>query len=154
MVVAQALVDQINALEKDIFAQAEGLIEKANCLVVNAADEFDTELKKAALDIKAANPRITLLGIPIIRLQTSEVKIDDPYQGYLSIAAFHLAQIDQLTETSPAREFIHHYSEIVRLGKRAQCAYEGQPAAEWLEQNYIIRYMALENQWVTVVHPT
>jgi len=151
--VAVTLVDQMNQLEKDIFARAEGLIEKARCLVANTMDELDTELKRAALTLKTANPRITLLGIPIINLTTSEVKIDDPWQGYLSIANFHLAEIQKLTDTSPAREFLHHYGEIVRLGKRAQCAYEGTSGATWLEQMYVIPYSELQDQWITVVHP-
>lgn len=153
MVVAQALVDRMEKLEADIFAKAEGLIEQFGCLVVNAMTEFDMELKNAALTIKAANPRITLFGIPVIKLATKEVRIDDPWQAYLSIASFHLAEIQNLTESSPAREFVHHYGEIVRLGKRAQCAYKGQPAAMWLEQRYIVPYKALQEPWVTVVHP-
>ncbi|VWC91818.1 hypothetical protein BLA39750_01945 [Burkholderia lata] len=153
LAVEQQLVQEVAAIEADIFQKAEILIEDAQCAVAVAANEVDTELKQAAFTIHQVNPTIRIFGIPVVKMTTDNVKVQDPWQTYQSIAAYHISEVEQLAPDSPANEFVHHYAEIVRLGRRTQCLYRGQPTALWLEQVYIAPYNALQKQWVTIVHP-
>ncbi len=152
-VVAQNLILQIEMLAEEIESRAEKLIESTKCAVVVASDELNQALKEAALTLKKAKPGLSIFGFRVIELETNEVEIRDPWEAFQGVVDVHLTAIRGFKPETPAKEFLHRYGEIVRLARKAQCHYKGDPSAWYIERNFVLKFTSLAAAWVAVVNP-
>jgi hypothetical protein len=143
------------ALEAQINADAIRLIYRAQCAVeVVLMDQFQRSFVQLISNLKKADPSITILGVRIINLDVSDIKIDYPDQAYISTKAAILAALQKsVRDDSKAYNILSAYQNLERAASFTRCYYIDQALeTRWVQEVNELERLSLP--WVLVVQPT
>ena len=154
----QAIIDDATtrmlALEAQINADAIKLIYRAQCateVVLN--DQLQRSFAQLISNLKKANPGVTILGIRVIDLDVSDIKIDYPDQAYISTRAAVLDSLKKtVTDKSKAYDILSSYQNLERAARFTRCYYIDQSLdTRWVAEVNELERLSLP--WVLAVQP-
>jgi hypothetical protein len=143
------------ALEARINADAIRLIYRAQCAAeVVLMDQLQRSFVQLISNLKKADPSVTILGIRVINLDVSDIKIDYPDQAYLSTEATVFASLrNSVTDGSKAYDILSAYQNLERAARFTRCYYIDQALeTRWVQKVNELERLSLP--WVLVVQPT
>jgi hypothetical protein len=145
---------QINQLEKTIFVDVEELLNKVQCTVRVVVDQdIESGLSKVLDQLRAANPRLTLFGIPILKITVQQVKAQDPIEAYLQTKAALLAEYRKLGPDDAAYKISLTFGNIANLAYLTRCEdlHNTKPALDQMLLADEIEYKESQQPWTSVL---
>ncbi len=148
-ILAQA-ENTVLSLERQIYIDAESLIDQVQCVAQNIASvQIQEAIANAVAELKQSNPGISLFGIRIVNLDLKQVIITDPDQAYISVRDGYLKRLDGLQPSSSAYTIVSTYANVERLAQESSCAFrDPELAAIFLSEQF--KYQVLASAWQTV----
>lgn len=148
---------QINQLEKTILYDAEELLSKVQCTVRVVVDQdIESGLSKILDQLRAANPTLTLFGIPVWKLTVKQIMAEDPIEAYRATKAALLAEYQKLGPGDLAYKVPLTFANIANLAYLTRCEdlHNTKPAMDQILLKDEIEYKARQQPWTSVLSPT
>jgi hypothetical protein len=102
-VIIQRALSTMQDIERHTYEDAVRLLYRAQCVAeVVLIDEMQRGLGEMIGNIIKANPGVKILGIRIVDVFLTKVKITDPDLAYSSTKAHYLSLLKETKETDPA----------------------------------------------------
>jgi len=146
---------QMNQLEGKIVLDAEQLLNKAQCTAKALLDQdIEQGVSRVLDELRIANPKLTLFGIPIGGVTINVFKMQKPLDAYRQTRDALIAEYKQLGPTDDAFKIPQAFGGIATVAYFTRCEDTGNNRLaddeEMLEDE--IKYKAFQQPWISVLH--
>jgi len=141
---------KIVALEKQIYLDAESLLDRVQCVAENIMKvQLQEAIADSVAELIAANVSINVRGFKIFNLRLKEIQVTDPDQAYISVRDGYLRRLNALKPNDSAYTIVSAYANIERRAQEASCLVPDPTVqAELLKEEF--EYRRLAGAWAVV----
>ena len=133
-------------LEGKVNEDAINLIYRAECAVGHVDDELQNAVGRIAEQLAKRDPRITILGISVVKLKSDPIVLQEPNEVYAAVKVEYLKGLDDahVHDDTPAATIFWTYENLASQAKWTKCKYLDQQGAkaftgEWNELQRLSR---------------
>jgi hypothetical protein len=127
-------------LEKTVYKDAIDLLYRAQCAAGHVNDELQNAVARVSEAISKIDPRVKVLGIPILELKTNPIVLQQPDEVYRATKAAYFSSLKDtslkgsVSENSPAWIIFWTYQNLASQAYWTKCKYLDRAGGEAFTQ--------------------